>query len=443
MLATEINSRIYPSTIPVIMEESPEQEKSVSEPRWPSLLPGEPCVDLLPVENSSAVASSITPPTNCLVQPTSNDTVIAPDESMEDSRVAADQMNSMQVIVEQQFKNITAQIADGQTKQQQMASAADTLVESLRETLQALQVSQVKHEATLASNEVQMQALIQSNAELTARNQMLGQHAEQQRKYLEKQEEYQRNLTNATAEIHSQQVNHQQQLGAHSQATLQMRQELNQMRQDNRQRSAEARPENPHPVKTPVNLMPKISSELTHNPGLQFGPKEPDSRRLPQFPTAPLPTPSADSPFRMPTNAEWGFTPVPRIGFPNMVVDPIPAFTPNTFQNWKREIKLRISGQPGASTTQLLAKLIHVLPLAVKTEALLYMDQTERQPEERPIATIINMLDARFGRTDSERACSWLTAFTEFKRDERELQGFLGSIHKMHGRTGSFRHADD
>lgn len=98
-----------------------------------------------------------------------------------------------------------------------------------------------------------------------------------------------------------------------------------------------------------------------------------------------------------------------------MVVDVCPSFTPATFRNWKREIKLRIAGQTGASVTQLLAKLTHALPLEVKTEALLCMGQTERQPESRPIATIINMLDSRFGRTDSEKTRPWITAFAAFK----------------------------
>ena len=32
----------------------------------------------------------------------------------------------------------------------------------------------------------------------------------------------------------------------------------------------------------------------------------------------------------------------------------------------------------------------------------------------------MDLLDSRFGRADSERACSWLTAFAEFKRETQE-----------------------
>ena len=64
-----------------------------------------------------------------------------------------------------------------------------------------------------------------------------------------------------------------------------------------------------------------------------------------------------------------------------------------------------------------MAKLIHVLPLSVKTEELLHMEQTELRPECRSIASVIDMIDSRYGRTDSERACDWLTPPTVVKRE--------------------------
>ena len=115
-----------------------------------------------------------------------------------------------------------------------------------------------------------------------------------------------------------------------------------------------------------------------------------------------------------------GYDPLPSHGYPNMMIDSCPAFTPNTFQNWKREVKLWIAGMPGATVTQILAKLIHALPLSTKTDALLYMESTEKNPESRTVDHIMRLMDTRYGRTDSERACSWLTAFTEFKRESQE-----------------------
>ena len=44
------------------------------------------------------------------------------------------------------------------------------------------------------------------------------------------------------------------------------------------------------------------------------------------------------------------------------VVDPCPAFTPSTYQHWKREVKLRMAGFPTANASHLLPKVIAVLP---------------------------------------------------------------------------------
>ena len=82
--------------------------------------------------------------------------------------------------------------------------------------------------------------------------------------------------------------------------------------------------------------------------------------------------------------------------------------------------KLWIAGQPGATVTQLLAQLIRVLSMAVKTDALIYMEKPERNPADRSIASIMDMMGGRYGRADSERARAWLSAFTEFKREAQE-----------------------
>ena len=420
LLAAEISSRTYPTTTAVIMEDSPEQEKSVSESILPSLMDCGNSVDSLPADHQSLGHQTTINHSSWPVQPTTNIMVQVKPETEEDSRTVEEKISAMQEVVEQQFKNITTQIMDGQTKQQDMASAADALVESLRETLQTLQLSQAKHESAMVANEAQLKTLLQNNADLVTRNLALEQQTMQQMHSLNRQEENHRNLTQQTATIHQQQFNQQQQMGAHGQATIQMQQELSQMRDNNRRRTEIIPPRPQLPRENNVSHSNNSNPPGAPGNNIRFGPTENDPRSMPSSSTGSTPIPPMESPFQMPTNNECGFTPIPCMGFPNMVVDACPSFTPNTFQNWKREIKLWIAGQPGASTTQLLAKLIHVLPLAVKTEALLYMDQTERQPDERSIATIMNMLDARYGRTDSERACSWLTAFTEFKRESQE-----------------------
>ena len=146
----------------------------------------------------------------------------------------------------------------------------------------------------------------------------------------------------------------------------------------------------------------------------------------------------------MTTNPSTGFTPLPAYGFPNMIVDACPAFTPSTFQNWKREIKLRIAGQPGASVTQLLAKLIHVLPLSIKTEALLYMDHTENAPEARPIAAVMDMMDSRFGKNGFRKGMFVANRFRRIQtRNTGKLQRFLGEIHSMCGKDRSIGYANE
>ena len=48
------------------------------------------------------------------------------------------------------------------------------------------------------------------------------------------------------------------------------------------------------------------------------------------------------------------------------------------------------------------------------------MGRTEQTPAIRTIAAIMDLLDARYAKTDSERARAWLTSFTEFKRETGE-----------------------
>ena len=49
-------------------------------------------------------------------------------------------------------------------------------------------------------------------------------------------------------------------------------------------------------------------------------------------------------------------------------------------------------------------------------EVLTYLEGTEVNPESRSLDTVKQMMNARYGKTDSERAWSWLSSFTEFKR---------------------------
>ena len=102
-----------------------------------------------------------------------------------------------------------------------------------------------------------------------------------------------------------------------------------------------------------------------------------------------------------------------------------PAFTAAMYSNWRREIKLWLSAQHGIPVTHILARIIAVLPLQCRIEAMNYMDSTETAIHTRSLDPIWTILDNRYGKTDAERSCSWLTAFAEFRRDSQEnYKGF-------------------
>ena len=69
---------------------------------------------------------------------------------------------------------------------------------------------------------------------------------------------------------------------------------------------------------------------------------------------------------------------------------------------------------------QLLAKMIPILPGPAKLDGLEYMGKTELAPHTRAIATLLNDLDERYGETDTEKAWSWITAFTDFSESSTD-----------------------
>ena len=105
---------------------------------------------------------------------------------------------------------------------------------------------------------------------------------------------------------------------------------------------------------------------------------------------------------------------------PNGMIDSCPTFTANLYQNWCREVKLRRQAQVGANPTQIIAKIVSTLPTNSRMEILAYLENTESNPESRSVDKVMEILNHRFGRTDTERAWSWLSSFTEFKRDASE-----------------------
>ena len=102
------------------------------------------------------------------------------------------------------------------------------------------------------------------------------------------------------------------------------------------------------------------------------------------------------------------------------VIDSCPVFTPNTYQNWRSEVKLRRMAQVGANQTQLISKLVTALPLNCRMEVLTYLGSTESTIESRSVDAAMQISNVRYGKTDSGRARTWLSSFAEFTRENAE-----------------------
>ena len=59
-------------------------------------------------------------------------------------------------------------------------------------------------------------------------------------------------------------------------------------------------------------------------------------------------------------------------------------------------------------------------PLSVETASMIYMETAEWSPAMRSVGWVGALLGARFRRTDSGRACSWMAAFSDFRRESEE-----------------------
>ena len=73
------------------------------------------------------------------------------------------------------------------------------------------------------------------------------------------------------------------------------------------------------------------------------------------------------------------------ISVPNVMIVNCPPFSPQLYRKWRREVKLWADAQAGKTVPQITPKLITTVPLAVKMEALTYMEETEKGPRSRDI----------------------------------------------------------
>ena len=50
---------------------------------------------------------------------------------------------------------------------------------------------------------------------------------------------------------------------------------------------------------------------------------------------------------------------------------------------------------------------------------LAYIEETAKNPESRNMQRMFDMMDTRYGETDTEKSRTWATQFAEFKRNGR------------------------
>ena len=182
----------------------------------------------------------------------------------------------------------------------------------------------------------------------------------------------------------------------------------------------------------PQNVTQKAYSFDSHNQTLnsahsptidQINPKTRETKTEDPVDSAVFPSRTDASNGFNPNNMNRGSIPAPgpiQWLLPNDMIDACPVFTPNTYQNWRREAKLRKMAQVGGNQTQLISKIVTALPLNSRMGALSYLESAASNPESLSAAAVMQISNDRYGKTDSERAWAWLSSFAEFKRENAE-----------------------
>ena len=97
-----------------------------------------------------------------------------------------------------------------------------------------------------------------------------------------------------------------------------------------------------------------------------------------------------------------------------------------------------MAGFPTATLSQLLSKIIAVMPQPSKITGLAYMEATEGPPETRNAQALLQQLDTRYGKTDIERSWAWLQEFTAFIRKPSEnIKDFWARLQRVATRLGT------
>ena len=312
-------------------------------------------------------------------------------------------------IVHDQGRRFDGQIHELVQRQKAMETTAGTLVQSLTVALNKLGESQIRQDTMIqlhadALNQVTEQHRIA--ADQNRRSEVI---AQQQQDALSKQQQENALVVEQVKQLFQEQS---QRIGSQENYTQEIKTRLQAMTAENRKR-------------TPLT----VKTEPFDEPMLHFGPKEEKGKKeVSESSTERTKTEMNANKSAWNTNAPVFNHPPSMMGFgitiPNAMIENCPPFAPQGYQQWRREMRLWKSAQAGATTTQLMAKIITVLPLSIKMDALSYMEETEACPESRDLQKLFDLLDERYGRTDTEKAWMWLSQFNDFKRNVSAHENF-------------------
>ena len=185
MIADELNERRYPTTTSVIMGDSPGEIRPTSatpspatgsQPTNPRMSPTLMNIHLpeqltekdtqiivdavMNLEQQVCDPTSATPPHSDVEMRHATNHIPAVSEA----QVIGNRLDQIQTRVERKLNDLSAQLKDGEEKQNRIVAASDTLVDSLRDALSALQLSQTKHESMMQDKRIPTEFLTTSES---------------------------------------------------------------------------------------------------------------------------------------------------------------------------------------------------------------------------------------------------------------------------------------
>ena len=343
------------------------------------------------------------------------------------SRVSAVTLTQVQSERMHRQEEMLSQI---QTRQEHLEQNAGQLITSITQMMEQLALEQSRHKKEMIMQEEAVVETRHQNKIMTEVQSQQTEHIRAQQQALVNHRQVSRCLAGQLQRCFQEQGS---KLSSTSTETEVLRQSLADMRRGNRNRSAE------RPSSSGEQYQTRVTQDTeSHRPKNQHIPEDmhgaPDYNH-PKMPmeNEPMTPPTgstipfmATPPGVQPTTTNSADPPAPSIApttgntvftVPNAMIDACPAFMPQSYQQWRREVKLWVAAQAGATIAQLLAKMISCLPMSVRMGAMTYMEETESHPRKREMKPILDLSDTRFGKTDTGKSWMWLSQFTEFKRN--------------------------